>query len=209
MPLGVQKSVRERTFTLSSELPCWEFESRWTPECLESDCKSQNPMAREVLYTIRKLLKHRCLKCTHMTHLDIWNTSYGQKKGRESNWQFDSRPQKFENHPDFIACRWHATYHWKAFDKGYNFVPDLILIGGLHKKLWGPKVVGVSTLAISRLPFGSLRTKSHLDVGLMNRHRVYYKREGGGFPQVWAMVSFVSPSLLVVRPNTKSAPIMH
>jgi hypothetical protein len=24
-----------------------------------------------------------------MTHLDIWNTSYGQKKGRKSNWQFE------------------------------------------------------------------------------------------------------------------------
>jgi len=44
----------------------------------------------EVFYTIEKLLKYRCLKWAHMTHLDIWNTSYGQKKGQESNWQFDS-----------------------------------------------------------------------------------------------------------------------
>ncbi len=29
-----------------------------------------------------------------MSHLDICNTSYGRKKGRESNWQFDSRPLK-------------------------------------------------------------------------------------------------------------------
>jgi hypothetical protein len=36
-----------------------------------------------------------------------------------------------------------------------------------------------------------------------------HKGEGGGFPQVRAMVSFVSLSLLVVRPNTKSAPTMH
>jgi hypothetical protein len=39
MPLGVQKSVRERTLTLPSELPCWELKSQWTPKCLESDCK--------------------------------------------------------------------------------------------------------------------------------------------------------------------------
>jgi hypothetical protein len=25
-------------------------------------------------------------KMVCMTHLDIWNISYGQKKGRESNW---------------------------------------------------------------------------------------------------------------------------
>jgi hypothetical protein len=28
--------------------------------------------------------------------------------------------------------------------------------------------------------------KSHLDVGSVASHRVYYKGEGGGFPQVWA-----------------------
>jgi hypothetical protein len=31
----------------------------------------------------------------------------------------------------------------------------------------------------------------------------------GGFPQVRAVVSLVSPSLFVVRPNTKSVPNMH
>jgi hypothetical protein len=39
----------------------------------------------------------------------------------------------------------------------------------------------------------------------MGRHRIYYKEEGGGFPQVQVVVSFVNPSLLVVSPNTKSA----
>jgi len=48
-------------------------------------------------------------------------------------------------------------------------------------------------LAISGLPLGSPGTKSHLDVGLVERHRVYYKGEGGGFPQVWAVVSLGSP----------------
>ncbi len=51
-------------------------------------------------------------------------------------------------------------------------------------------------MGISGLPFGSPGTKCHLDVGLMERHRVYYKGEGDGFPQVQAVVSFVSPSCL-------------
>jgi len=38
--------------------------------------------------------------------------------------------------------------------------------------------------------------KSHLDVGPMGSHIVYYKGEGGGFPQVWAVVNLVSPSCL-------------
>jgi len=35
--------------------------------------------------------------------------------------------------------------------------------------------------------------KSHLDVGPVERCRVYYKGEGGGFPQVWVVVSLVCP----------------
>jgi len=59
------------------------------------------------------------------------------------------------------------------------------------RKVMAPKVAKVPTLAISGLPFGSPRTKSHLDVGPMERCKVYYKGEGGGFPQVRAMVSLV------------------
>jgi hypothetical protein len=41
---------------------------------------------------------------------------------------------------------------------------------------------------------GKVVAKCHLDVGLVERHKIYYKGEGGGFPQVRAVVSFVSPS---------------
>jgi hypothetical protein len=150
-----------------------------------------------------------CLKSARMTHLDIWNTSYGQKKGRESNCQIDFRPLNIRNRPNLLACRWRATYRWKVLDDGYNFALDLILIEGLHTKLWPHKVAKVPTLGIWRLPFGSLGTKCHLDVGLVEGHIVYYKGEGGRFPQVRAMVSLVSPSLPVVRPSTKSALAMH
>ncbi len=158
-----------------------------------------------VHYIIRNILENRCLKWDRMTHLDIWNPSYGQKKGRESNWQLDSRPLKVRNLSNFLMCRWLATYLWKDLKKGYNFDFDFISIGGLHKKLRALKVAKVPTLGIS----GSLGTKCHLDVGLVERHKIYYKGEGGGFPQVRAMVSLVSPSMPVARPNTKSALAMH
>jgi hypothetical protein len=64
-------------------------------------------------------------------------------------------------------------------------------------------------LGISGLSLGSPGTKCHLDVGLVERHKVYYKGEGGGLPQVRAVVSLVNPSLPVARPNTKSAQTMH
>jgi hypothetical protein len=64
-------------------------------------------------------------------------------------------------------------------------------------------------LGISGLPLGSLGTKCHLDVGLVERHRVYYKGEGDGFPQVWAVVSLVNLNLPVACSSTKSAEIMR
>jgi hypothetical protein len=94
----------------------------------------------------------------------------------------------------------------KAFDKGYNFASNLISIRGLRTKLWAPKIAKVPTLGISCESFG---TKCHLDVGLMERHIIYYKGEGGGFPQVQAVVSLVSLNLSMVRPSTKSALAMH
>jgi len=41
---GVQESVREYTLTLPRELPLWELESWWTPECSKNDFRGQNPM---------------------------------------------------------------------------------------------------------------------------------------------------------------------
>jgi hypothetical protein len=68
-------------------------------------------------------------------------------------------PLKIKNRCDFFLCRWHATYHWKARDKGYNFSLNLILVKGFHTKLWAPKIMEIPTLGILGLPFGSPGTK--------------------------------------------------
>jgi hypothetical protein len=74
-----------------------------------------------------------------MTHLDTSNISYGQKKGQKSNCQFDFRPFKFGNLPDFLVWRWCATYCWKALNKSYICASNFISIRGLHTKLWAQK----------------------------------------------------------------------
>jgi hypothetical protein len=155
------------TLGVGVSMDSWIFKKRlgakthWIEEFLilskYSNYKGQNPLDSKKNYIIKKLLEFRCLKWARMTHLDTSNTSYGQKKGRESNWQFDSQPLKVKNHPNFLACRWRATYHWKALNKGYNFSLNLISIGGLHTKLWAPKVAGfptLGTLGILGLPLG-------------------------------------------------------
>jgi hypothetical protein len=113
--------------------------------------------------------------------------------------------RKVGNRPNFLTCKWCATYPWKAFDEGYNFVLNLISIGGLHTNVCTPKVAKVLILGISILPLGSSRTKCHLDASLMASHRIYYKGEGRAFPQVRAVVNLVSPNLPMVHLNTKSA----
>jgi len=76
-------------------------------------------------------------------------------------------------------------------------------------KVIGPKVAGVLIVGILGLPFWSPGIKWHLGVGPVARHKVYYKGEGGAFPQVWVMVNFVSLSLPVAHPSTKRALAMH
>jgi hypothetical protein len=169
------------------------MESRWTPETSESNYRGKNSMACGVLYIIEKLLEFRCLKWARIAHLDIWNVSYGQKKGRESNCQFDSRTQKVRNRPDLLSCRGRVTYRWKALDESYNFALDCTSIGGLIAKLWGFKVAGVPVGGISGLPLGSPEKNNYLDVASVESCRVYYKGEGGGFPQVRVVVSLVCP----------------
>jgi hypothetical protein len=137
------------------------LESFGTLENLELDCRCQNTLHWDVLYTVGKVLKCKCPKWPCMSHLDICNPCYGQKKGRESNWQFDSWALKVGNRPNPNVCRWSATHRWKALKESYKFALDLIPIGGLSKKLWTPKVLGVQTRTISGLHFGSPGKKCH------------------------------------------------
>jgi hypothetical protein len=160
----------------------------------------------DILYIIGKLLKRKYLKWARIAHLDIWNTSYDQKKGRKSisleSASFDFRPLKVGNRPEILGCKERATYRWKGLDEIYNFASDCIAIRGLLAKLWGSKIPGVRFGAISGLPLRSPGKNSHLDVASVESCRVYYKGEGGGFPQVRAV-------LLVARPSTKGAPTLH
>jgi hypothetical protein len=178
------------------------WESSGTLKNSEHEFRGQNTSHWDVLYNVGKVLKFKCPKWPRI-HLDIGSTSYGRKKGRESNWQFDPRPQKVRNRPDPGVCRESATHCWNAFKESYKFASNLVPIGGRSKKLWTPKVSGVQTGRVSRLHFGSPETKSHLGVGAVEQCREYYMGEGGGFPRVRVVVSQVNPRSPVACPNTK------
>jgi len=173
------------------------WESSGTPDILKFNGKEQKTSHWGVLYIIEKLSKCRCRKWACMGHLDIYSTRYGKEKGRESNWQFDSWPLKVGNRPDPSACRWSAIYHWKALEESYKFALNLIPIRGLRKELWPHKVSGVQTEIVLGLLLRNPRTKNHLNVGVVERHKEYYMGEGGGFPWVRAVMSLMSPELPV------------
>jgi len=75
--------------------------------------------------------------------LDICRPSYGQKKGRESNWQFDSRPLKVGNRPLPDLRMESATWRGKDLNEGYKFGLDLVAIRLCSRELWAPKVPGL------------------------------------------------------------------
>jgi len=103
-----------------------------------------------------------------------------------------TRLEKVGNQPDLLGYRWRATYHWKALNESYNFALDCTSIRGLLVKLCG----SLQESQLARFHAGVPGEKNHLDVAPMERCRVYYKGEGGGFPQVWAVVSLVCPCCL-------------
>jgi hypothetical protein len=156
------KSVRMRLTLLK-----WGLGSpSGLPKLQSSIARVKTPRPWGVLHIIEKLPKCRCRKWPRMSHLDICSTSSGQKKGRESNWQFDSRPLKVRNWLDPGVYRESVTHRWKALKENYKFVSDLIPIKGQSKELWPHKVPGVQTRTISRLHFGSPGTKSHSGVNV-------------------------------------------
>jgi hypothetical protein len=169
------------------------WESSGTPKNSKRDCRGQNTLHWSVLYTVEKVLKCKCPKWPCMSHLDIYSTSYGRKKGRESNWQFDFRPLKVGNRPDSDACRGSATHLWKALKESYNFGLNLVPIQVWGEKLWVSKVLGVQTRTVSGFHFGSPGKKSHLDASVVESYKEYYMGEGGGFPRIQAVVNQMSP----------------
>ncbi len=144
------------------------------------------------LYHWKDLLKCRCLKWACMTHLDICNTSYGKTKGRESNWQFDSQPQKVGNQLDPCACRQSATYLGKLLTRAttcFRPHPDrrskqrVIVLqncGSLNLSSFGTPLWEFW----DEKPF---KCRCHREA-----QRILYGG-GGGFPRIRAVVNFVGP----------------
>jgi hypothetical protein len=145
-------------------------------------------------------LKCKCLKWAHMTRLDICNTSYGKKKGWESNWQFDSQPQKVL---PCVQVTCDTPLESSSQELQLCFRPRLDQRSE-HGAMASQSCEN-PTPAVSRPLWESREKKGHLDVGLTESCKKYYMGEGGGFPRVQAVGSLVSLRLPVACSSTKGA----
>jgi hypothetical protein len=187
------------------EMGTWE--SSETFKNLELNCRGQNTLPWTVLYTVGNVLKRRCLKWPLMGHSDICSTSYVWKKGqesncRESNWQFDSRPLKGW----FPSFQETCDIPLESSQRGLQLCFRPHCNRRSTQEVMHPQSCGTPSCCNFGTPSGTPGTKSHLDVAPVKWRRIYYMGEGGGFPRVWAVVSFVSPKSPMVRPSTKGAP---
>jgi hypothetical protein len=70
-------------------------------------------------------------------------------------------------------------------------------------KIMGPQSHKSPNFENFDIPIWESQDKMSFGASLMARHKVYYKGEGGGFPQVQAIVNLVNPCLPVLRSCTK------
>jgi hypothetical protein len=61
-------------------------------------------------------------------------------------------------------------------------------------KVMRPQNCGSLNFGNFGTPILESRDKMPLDVGLVDKHKIYYKGEGGGFPQIRVVMNVVSPS---------------
>jgi hypothetical protein len=102
-----------------------KMESSEIPENSEDNLRGQISSPWCILHINGTVLKCKYPKWPRIGHLDIYSPSYGQKKGRESNWH---RALKVKNRPLPDVISRSATWRWKALNKSYNFGLDLVPI---------------------------------------------------------------------------------
>jgi hypothetical protein len=151
-----------------------------------------------VLCVIEKFLKCRCPKWPRIGHLDIFRPSYGQKKGRESNWQFDSRPLKVENRPALPTSKLRVPHGvGKILTRATSLIQTSLRSNFAVGSYEFPKSQDSnwdSFGTISGLQLGSPGKKCHSGASAAEWHREYYREDGGDTSRVQVVVCHVSPS---------------
>jgi hypothetical protein len=165
------------------------------------------------LYINEKVLKCRCPKWARIAHLDIWNTSYGQKKARESNSRdsasFDSRPLKVGNRLEILGCKKtcdipleRSRQDLQLFFRRWVDRRSALKVMKLQSRR-SPENARFrdSHVGVPEVP----GQNGHLDATPATSHRVYYKGKVVASPKVRAVVSLVCPCCPWLVPTPKGS----
>ncbi len=119
------ESARDGAQWLPSVLSFWELHSCKSCESPKPWLERQTSTKLGPLNTIRKVLKHRCLKRPCIVHVDLICMSHDQKKGQEweSNWEFDSWPQTPWKQGSNEFQLGHVIHYWKDIFEDYKILP--------------------------------------------------------------------------------------
>jgi len=116
---------------------------------------------------------------------------------------------KSQESPQFpcmqVACDISMESSWQ----GLQFCLRLHFNQKFTHKVMGPQSCENPNFGNFRIPTWESRDKKPFGCECRGRHKIYYKGEGGGFPQIRTVVNLVNPNLPVVHLSTKSVPIMH
>jgi hypothetical protein len=180
------------------------WDSLGTPKSSEFDCKGQKPCIGALFISLKS---YRSVDVENGLAWAIWTYAalvVVKRKGRESNWQFDSRRLLESTRPRCVQVEWGTPLKSSRWELQLCF---------RHRsdprskqRVIVLQSYGSRNLSSFRTPPWDSCDKKPFDVGAVWRHKEYYMGEGGGFPWVWAMVSLMNAELPAACFSTKGVP---
>jgi hypothetical protein len=158
----------------------------------------------EDLYIIGNRLKCRCLMGSHdpFGHLKHKLWSKERSRVKLAVWFPTIKSQESTQFP-CLQVAWDIPLESSLWEIQLCFRPHCNQ--RFAHDVTGPQNHKSPNCRNFRTPISQSWDKIPFGCGPVERHKKYYKGEGGGFPQAQVVVSLVNPRLLVARPNTKNA----
>jgi hypothetical protein len=148
-------------------------------------------MACGVFYIIGNFLKRRCLKWAHITHLESEAQIMAKRRAGSQNGNLTPDHKKSGIDPICLAAGGVPHTIGKLLTRATTLLQTTLRSEVFLQSYGAPKSRESHLVRFRDSHLRVLGEKNHLYVASMASHRVYYKGEGGGFPQVRAMVRLV------------------
>jgi len=133
------ESARDEAQWFPNAFSFWELHLCGSCECLKLWLERQTSTKLGPQETMRKVMKRKCLWWPHIVHLNLICMSYNQKKGRKSNWEFDSQPRIPWKQRSNEVRLGHALHCWKDFLRAIRYFFHIFKTNMIWKRYEPPK----------------------------------------------------------------------